>query len=101
MYIYKIVSKNDWDKCREQDFLMPQPLDKEFIHCCEYEQINRIIDKFWQNIEVVILKLDSSKLVGDLIKESNPGGTTQYYHLYNGKIPISSVVEVLHSTVKV
>lgn len=91
MYIYK----NDWDKCREQDFLMPQPMDKKFVHCCEYEQINRIIDKFWKNIEVVILKLDSSKLIGNLIKESNSGGNTEYYHLYNGKIPVNSVLQIL------
>lgn len=43
--------------------------------------------------EVVLLKLETAKLRGRLVYEVNPGGTTKYYHLYEGSIPLEAVVE--------
>jgi hypothetical protein len=40
--------------------------------------------------------VDASKLAGRLVKERNPGGTTEYYHLYEGSIPTSAVTSVLN-----
>ncbi len=68
-------------------------MDKEFIHLAKEDQVDGVISKFWNNKNPIILKLDSSKIVGKLVYETNPGGTTKYYHLYEGQIPLIAVIE--------
>ena len=89
-FLYKIVAEEKWsDEClqlTEEDF--------PFIHLAEHDQLERILDKYWQKIPCVILKLDTAKLPGRLVYEANPGGSNKYYHLYDGSIPHSAVVGV-------
>ncbi len=40
------------------------------------------------------ITLDPTKFSGKLVKEKNPGGETEYFHLYEGKIPLTAVVAV-------
>lgn len=42
---------------------------------------------------MVILKINTSKLIGEMVFESNPGGVAKYYHLYRGYIPFESILE--------
>lgn len=93
-FLYKIISELDWTQSQTQTTVKLPPLDKDFIHLAEEHQVQRIIDKFWSHADrIVILKLDSIKLKGHLVKEKNPGGTTAFYHLYEGSIPMNAVVE--------
>ena len=42
---------------------------------------------------IIVLKIYTDKLTGRLIYESNSGGSSKYYHLYNGFIPLNAVFE--------
>lgn len=91
-YLYRIVSTEDWQKSQEQKQVVTSAIDKDFIHLSTEEQVPQTAQKFWKGKDYVILKLDSKKLDGRLVYETNPGGATRYYHLYDGKIPLEAVV---------
>lgn len=92
MYLYKVVSIDDWRQSCEKLHL--STMDSDFIHLSTEAQLNKIIEKYWaDSAEYMVLKLERAKLSGDLILEANPGGTTKYYHLYNGSIPLDAIIE--------
>ncbi|SCA63643.1 hypothetical protein SCG7086_AY_00100 [Chlamydiales bacterium SCGC AG-110-P3] len=43
---------------------------------------------------MVVLTIDPNMLIGRLVKELNPGGSKEYYHLCNGSVPRSAVIDV-------
>lgn len=93
-YLYKILSKDNWEKSCDKKFIQLSADDNEFIHLATEEQLNSIIQKFWSNaLEYFVLKLDRKQLKGRLVLEANPGGNNKYYHLYEGFIPMNAVVE--------
>jgi uncharacterized protein (DUF952 family) len=93
-YLYKIVSEEDWKKSKLENMVVKSAMDKEFIHLATKEQLASVTKKFWENQCYIILKLDVKQLSGRLIQEKNPGGTTLYYHLYEGNIPLDAVVVI-------
>lgn len=91
-HLYKILSVENWKKSQGARVLSLHSMDDEFIHLSTKEQLSRIIDKFWSDgTPYVVLEVNTAKLPGKLILESNPGGTTKYYHLYDGEIPLDAV----------
>ncbi len=94
-YLYKIVSIEQWEKSLRGNELLSSPLDKDFIHLAKEEQVTHVVQKFWNEMDYIILKLASKKLVGRLIYETNPGGSVLYYHLYEGSIPLDAVEEII------
>lgn len=93
-YLYRIVSPQEWQESQSQKQVVTTAFDKDFIHLSTEEQVPKTAQKFWNHKAYVVLKIDPKKLVGRLALESNPGGATLYYHLYDGKIPLDAVVEV-------
>lgn len=94
-FLYKVTTKELWNESQQLGFLALAPLDADFIHLSEEEEVGKVIAKFFPSEKsVVVLKLQTSQLQGKLVKEKNPGGTKEYYHLYNGVIPLDSVVDV-------
>lgn len=94
-YLYKIVSKQAWERSLLAGTLELAPIDKEFIHLATEEQLERVEKKFWPDQDHVILKVEAKGMSGRLVHESNPGGSTKYYHLYDGNIPLEAVKEVI------
>lgn len=93
-HLYKILSLRNWQDTQGSKTVQLSTEDDVFIHLSTEDQLQRIIEKYWADTsELVILKIDSSKLQGELRLEANPGGTNKYYHLYNGLIPFSSIRE--------
>ena len=93
-YLYKILSLEDWQASQRAKELKLAAADNEFIHFSREDQLPRILEKYWSNSPgYVVLKIDASKLKGEMVYEANPGGSAKYYHLYNGNIPLDSVVE--------
>jgi len=93
-YLYKIVSKEQWHQSNQDGYVVPSELDKDFIHLATKEQVGQVIKKFWENKSYLVVKVAVDELLGKLHYETNPGGTTKYYHLYNGRIPLIAVSEV-------
>ncbi|MBA3238829.1 MAG: peptide deformylase [Parachlamydiaceae bacterium] len=93
-YLYKILSLRLWDASQKNAHLVLSAEDEAFIHLSTKSQLNNILKKYWSNIpQFVVLKVETSKLHGKLVYETNPGGTSKYYHLYQGLIPLNSVIE--------
>lgn len=92
-FLYRVVSVEQWQQSQLKNEVVNSSLDKDFIHLATEEQLSHIVQKFWSNKNHIILKLASKKLKGRLIKETNPGGSTLYYHLYEGNVPLDAVVE--------
>lgn len=87
-HLYKVVSHEQWQTSLDQQKIVLSSMDDDFIHLAKEDQVAHIVRKFWGNGDYIVLKLDSKKLIGHLIYETNPGGSTQYYHLYKGSIPL-------------
>lgn len=93
-YLYKILSVDDWEKSQHMEHIKVPIADNDCIHFSMENQVDTIIKRYWSNIpQFFVLKVDTNKLIGNLVFEVNPGGTTKYYHLYDGAIPLSAVVE--------
>ena len=93
-HLYKILSPDEWQASQLQNHVAPSFMDTDFIHLSTDTQLGRIVKKFWNNKEHIILKLASKELKGRLVYESNPGGVNRYYHLYDGQIPLDAVQKV-------
>lgn len=91
--LYKIISKEQWRESLLDNQIVASAIDKDFIHLAKEEQLAHVAQKFWHKGEPIILKLASSKLIGRLVYEQNPGGSNNYYHLYEGRIPLNAVLE--------
>lgn len=92
--LYKVLPYELWQNSQGKELLVLGPMDDEFIHFSTEAQVEKTAAKFFADVPCyVVVKVDVSKLKGELVLESNPGGTTKYYHLYNGAIPRSAVVE--------
>lgn len=90
VYLYKILSADDWAKSCTTVHL--SDADADFIHFSTKDQLNGILKKYWANAsEYVVLRVETSKLPGNLVLEVNPGGSNKYYHLYDGSIPLSAI----------
>src|SRR5579864_7177404 len=96
-YLYKITTQDNWEKSRTENCLILSTDDDAFIHFSTEDQLDKILAKYWKDAPPhVILKIDTSKLPGDMLFETNPGGSgTKYYHLYNGSIPLQAVTSTL------
>jgi peptide deformylase len=93
-YLYKILTLRNWQETQSKNVVAKSAEDALFIHLSTESQLEKILKKYWADAQqLVILKIDTSKLEGKLVYEPNPGKTTQYYHLYYGCVPFSSIVE--------
>lgn len=96
-YVYKILTPAEWQHSQDKAFVVLSGIDVEslFIHLAEEKNYEEIAKRFANGAtEAVILKLNPAKLTGRLVKETNPGDPTKYYHLYDGSIPMDAVVSV-------
>ncbi len=91
-YLYKIISEEGWLASQGQLHLVLTEFDTDFIHLATQSQLTRVIQKFWSKAgPFYVLKLVPDELEGKLILETNPGGSTAFYHLYNGAVPLTSI----------
>lgn len=93
-YLYKILSLQSWQESQSSETVLLPSEDGVFIHFATRDQVERVLEKYWADVQqFVVLKVDSSKLDGKMAYEANPGGTAKYFHLYDGCIPVSAVVD--------
>lgn len=93
-YLYKVLSIQNWEESQKADALTLSKDDEAFIHFSRDDQLERITSKYWAHVpKYVVLKVDTSKLSGKMVYEANPGGTSKYYHLYDGSIPLEAIAE--------
>lgn len=72
--LYKILSIANWESSQYKESLVLDSDDDLFIHFSTENQLSRILTKYWQDRDYVVLKIDPKKLLGQLVFEANPGG---------------------------
>ena len=94
MTIYHIVLPEIWEKFKNKDFYEAESLKTEgFIHCSFAEQIEGVLERYYQGVErVLILTIDSDKLTSKLINEPSTNNEI-YPHIY-GQINREAIVEI-------
>ena len=94
MFIYHIVLPEVWDRFKSRPSYQPESLATEgFIHCSYPGQLEGVLKRYYRGVEkVLILKIDTEKLLAKLVKEASTGGE-MYPHLY-GRLNHNAVVDV-------
>ena len=94
MFIYHIVLPDVWERFKDRPSYQPESLATEgFIHCSYVGQLEAVLKRYYRGVEkVLILKIDTEKLLAKLVKEASTGGEI-YPHLY-GRLNHNAVVDV-------
>jgi uncharacterized protein (DUF952 family) len=94
MFIYHIVLPHVWERFKDRPSYQPESLTTEgFIHCSYPSQLEAVLKRYYRGVEkVLILKIDSEKLLAKLVKEASTGGE-MYPHIY-GRLNHNAVVDV-------
>lgn len=102
LYLYKVVTLEQWHDSQKATHLKLLPADEEYIHLSTEQKIFDVIENFYSSEEeVVVLTLDIYALEGRLVEEMIPKkGSTGYYHLIDGAIPMEAVVEFNHYAIE-
>jgi len=92
MIVYHIALPEVWEFYKTKPSYQPESLAAEgFIHCSYEHQLEVVLDRYFSGIErVVILKIDTEKLLSKLVEEPSTGGEV-YPHIY-GRLNHNAVV---------
>ncbi len=93
LVLYKILTLDDWDKCKLTDRLCTPANDSAFVHFATEKQYPAVVEKWFANMPHVVLRVDASKLVGKLVLEWVESHSDKYYHLYDGHVPLEAVID--------
>lgn len=94
MQIYHIVTPEVWEQFKDEDFYEAESLQSEgFIHCSFAGQLEAVLQRYYSDAEkVLILEIDSEKLVSKLVEEPSTNNET-YPHIY-GAINREAIVGI-------
>jgi uncharacterized protein (DUF952 family) len=83
MYVYHIVLPADWENWKDKTFYEAASLETEgFIHCSFEDQVAGVIGRYSKDAgEVVVLKIDTGKLISKLVAEPSTNNEL-YPHIY-------------------
>ena len=93
MIVYHIVLPEDWASF-DTDLYTAKSLETEgFIHCSFEDQLEAVIERYYKGVpELVILEIESDKLMSRMIKEPSTNDEI-YPHIY-GPINRDAIVRV-------
>ena len=94
MFIYHISLPENWEKFKGKPSYQAESLATEgFIHCSYEQQLPAVLKRYYSGTErVVILKLDTAKLLSKLVEEPSTNNEI-YPHIY-GRINQNAIVDV-------
>lgn len=95
MFIYHLITKSDWEKAKTQAFYSPPSLEKKgFIHASTKEQVIPTADRrFKGRKDLLILTIDTKKVIPKIIYEFSRGSGEKHPHIY-GALSIKAIKEV-------
>ncbi len=99
LIITHIIRKDEWERVKDKTEFQPDSLKTEgFIHCSNVEQVCKVADyNFKGNNDLLLLCIDTKKLVNKVIWEDLYNLNELYPHIY-GSINNVSVVGVYSFT---
>lgn len=91
-FLYKIITKSDWQQSKAT--VCTPASDDAFIHFSTPSQFPIVRARKFAGIEHVVLRIDTTKVVGSWKLEWDSKHIDQYWHLYDGYIPTIAVAEI-------
>jgi uncharacterized protein (DUF952 family) len=93
--IYHIAEKDEWSACQNKAEYIPKRYNKDgFVHCSDDCQIEQIANSMFKTrAEIMLLKIDPTKLIAQTIYESPQGSDEKFPHVY-GTIDKQAIVKV-------
>ena len=93
MHIFHIADQKTWQGAKDNPEYLGDTLSIHgFIHCCTSEQIERVLKKWFEGKEnLVLLELDTDILSAPIKYENLEGGEELFPHIY-GPINTNAVI---------
>ena len=92
--IYHIAQKADWQQAVLSGLYFPASFDQErFIHCSTSEQVEGVLERYFQNQSVLKLTIDAALLVHPPKFEWATSVNQLFPHIY-GPINIGAVIGI-------
>jgi uncharacterized protein (DUF952 family) len=97
--IYHITKLDYFRSVQSNILYKPESFDQDgFIHCSTKPQVIRVANSFFCNqIGLLLLEIDESKLPEKPVFENLEGGTELFPHIY-GIIPLTSISRIANLT---
>jgi uncharacterized protein (DUF952 family) len=86
--IYHVTTKQEWERAMKKGYYTLPSLETDgFIHCCEDEQVNGVLERYYAGKkDLVKLVVDSKKVIPVLKYELAPSVNEHFPHVY---VPIN------------
>lgn len=93
-FVYHFTERHNYERAQvEGSFTLPSLKSEGFIHCSKDSQVVRIANAIARNWEdVLLLKIETSRLSAALVYENTEGGQELFPHVY-GPIDLEAIVE--------
>ncbi|HAS40766.1 MAG TPA: DUF952 domain-containing protein [Microscillaceae bacterium] len=94
-FVYHIIPAADWETAQKEGIYGPVSIETEgFIHCSNLPQVLGSANLFFKGqANLLLLKIEVTKLREKLVYENTTGGTELFPHLY-GKLNLEAVDHV-------
>lgn len=93
MFIFHITSESEWSSARSVGSYLPENYARDgFIHCSFKDQVIPVANRFYRDInDLVLLKIDCDLVPAGIIEENLEGGEENFPHIYC-QLPVKSVI---------
>jgi uncharacterized protein (DUF952 family) len=93
MDIFHITSASEWTSARAKCSYLPVNFARDgFIHCSFKDQVIPVANKFYRDMnELVLLKINSDLVTARIIEENLEGGEENFPHIY-GQLLVNAVI---------
>ncbi len=97
--IYHITTQQNWENAQKNSFYTAESLQIEgFIHCSTHAQVGATLERFFKNVEnVIVLEMDEQKLISPLKYERATDIDQDFPHIF-GNINLDAVIKILNPT---
>lgn len=100
--IYHITTLREWEQAQVKGEYVPQAFAADgFIHCSDHYQIEDTANRYYASTpDLVVLEIDTDKLLSPLVYENLLGGEMTFPHVY-GHLNLDAVISVfefVHTT---
>jgi uncharacterized protein (DUF952 family) len=93
MFIYHITTTREWSAAKTAGTYSPANFITDgFIHCSFKDQVAIVANKYYADInDLVLLKIETDLVPANIIEENLDGGSENFPHIY-GKLPSNAVI---------
>lgn len=97
--LFHIAHLKDWIEAEiKKEYRIDSFLSQGFIHCSLMKQIIAVANRFYQEQkDLVLLCIDSNKIIPEIKYESSKDNDEEYPHIY-GPININAILKVVKFT---